>query len=94
MVRVRVCEICKQAIEEERAELIPDTRLCVEHANMADKYGGEFRLTAEQERTSKKTSLKVNYGGITTQRKRNQRAIDRLRDEWERQQTAESVSDQ
>ncbi len=83
MARVRVCEICKQPIEQERAEVIPDTRLCVEHAREAEKYGGEFRLTAEQEKTSKKTSLKVNYGGITTARVRNQRAIDRLRDDWE-----------
>jgi hypothetical protein len=85
MVRIRICEICKETIEEERAELIPDTRLCVKHARMAEKHGGEFRLTAEQERTSKKTSMKVNYGGITTARKRNQRAIDQLRDEWETQ---------
>lgn len=86
MAHLRVCEICKEPIEEERADLIPDTRLCVQHARMAEKYGGEFRLTAQQERTSKKTSLKVNYGGITTARTRNTRAVEQLRDEYEAQQ--------
>ena len=88
MAGIRVCEVCKKSIESERAELIPDTRLCAEHARMAEKYGGEFRLTAEQERTSKKTSLKVNYGGISTTRIRNVQAVQKVRDEWELQPKA------
>ena len=82
---LRICEVCKKTIETERAELIPDTRLCIHHARLATKYGGEFSLTAKQERTSKKTSLKVNYGGISTSRKRNRRAIEKLKDDFEAQ---------
>ncbi len=41
-------------------------------------------VVATQEDTAKKNSLKRNYGGgIATTRKRNQEAIDRLKDEHE-----------
>ena len=83
---MRLCVICKQAIEEDRLDAISDTRLCTQHGREIEKFGGEFKLSAEQERTSKKSSLKVNYGGITTFRKRNHDAIDDLRDEWELKQ--------
>ena len=86
----RVCEICKEVIEPERAELIPDTRLCMKHAQLAQQYGGEFSLTAKQERTSKKTSLKVNYGGISTARQRNLRAIERLKDDYEAERNSQT----
>lgn len=39
----------------------------------------------EQERTSKPGSLKHNYGGVTTSKTRNVKAIERLRDEFLRQ---------
>ena len=83
---MRICLICKQEIEAERAEAIPDTRLCAQHGREIERFGGEFRMTAEQERTSKRSSLKVNYGGITTARTRNQRAVEQVRDEYEMQQ--------
>lgn len=82
MSKVRFCEICKQPIEPERAEHLPATRLCRTHSEAIEKYGGEFKLTASQERTSKTGSLKINYGGVTTSSVRNQEAIDRLRDEY------------
>lgn len=82
MARVRLCEVCKQQIEEERAEGSPDTRLCKEHAIAIDKYGGEYKMHATQERTSKAGSLKLNYGGITTVKTRNEEGIRKLRDEY------------
>jgi hypothetical protein len=82
--KVRLCEICKQPIDPERAEVAPDTRLCGEHAREIEKYGGEFTLTASQERTSKAGSLKHNYGGVNASKQRNYDALERLRDEYER----------
>ena len=86
--RMRYCEICKAVIDPERIEAIPDTRLCVEHGRQIQKHGGEFVVSASQERTSKVGSLKHNYGGIATSRARNQDAVERLRDEYEEQQSA------
>ncbi|MBM4094976.1 MAG: hypothetical protein FJ276_37035 [Planctomycetes bacterium] len=59
--------------------------LCTEHARAVRKFGGEFIVSAEQERTSKPGSLKHNYGGVTTSKTRNVKAIERLRDESLRQ---------
>jgi hypothetical protein len=81
---VRLCEICKQPLSADRME-IPGTRLCTEHGEAIKKFGGEFVLTSQQERTSKEGSLKVNYGGIATEQIRNSDAIERLRDEFEQQ---------
>lgn len=78
----RLCEICKNAIEDDRLTVIPETRLCTEHAREIQKYGGEFTTTAEQERTSKPGSLKINYGGVTTKKTRNVEAVQRLRDDY------------
>jgi len=77
--KTRPCEICKKLIEAERVEAIPETRLCVEHARLIVKYGGEFLVTATHESLGKAGSLKRNYGGIVTQKTRNQTGIDKLR---------------
>lgn len=82
MAGVRWCEICKKPIESERAESFPDTRLCHKHAVEIESYGGEFRTSAAQERTSKAGSLKLNYGGVTTTRTRNDEAMRRLREDY------------
>jgi hypothetical protein len=82
---VRRCIVCKREIESERAEAIPATRLCTQHGHEIDKFGGEFTLTASQERTSKPGSLKLNYGGISTSTKRNEKALNLLLDEYEKQ---------
>jgi hypothetical protein len=79
----RPCEICGQPIDPERLEAVPDTRLCVDHARKIAKYGGEFRITATHERTSKQGSLKKNYGGISAHKVRNPAAIEKLRQEYE-----------
>jgi len=75
--------ICKQPIESEREEAIPDTRLCAAHGQEIEQFGGEFKLSAEQEKTSKKTSFKVNYGGISTTRTRNIVAMEKLKDAYD-----------
>lgn len=80
---MRYCEICKAPIDPERVEAIPETRLCVEHGREIQRFGGEFVVTASQERTSKQGSLKHNYGGVSTSRTRNHEAIARLREAYE-----------
>lgn len=77
------CEICKQPIEPERFDSDPKTRLCSRHAEEIKKYGGEFKPAASEEKTSKATSLKHNYGGgISVTFIRNQEAIDQLREDY------------
>ncbi len=78
MAKTRLCAVCKAQIEPDRIDGMPDTQLCTEHGRQIAKYGGEFKLTAEQERTSKPGSLKLNYGGIATTKTRNTEAILRL----------------
>jgi len=82
VARTRPCEVCKKTIENERAEGSPDTRLCRQHAIEIDKYGGEFLMNATQEQTSKAGSLKLNYGGVTTSRRRNDEGLRKLRDDF------------
>ena len=82
----RPCEICGEMIDPERADGLPDTRLCTAHARQIIQFGGEFRISSEQERTSKAGSLKRNYGGISVTRTRNVLALEKLRDEYERRQ--------
>lgn len=57
----------------------------IAYARAVPKFGGEFIVSAEQEPTSKPGSLKHNYGGVTTSKTRNIKAIERLRDEFLRQ---------
>ena len=83
--RTRMCVICKRLIEQERADGLQQTNLCAEHAEAIKKFGGEFRVVAEQENLSKQNSLKRNPGGVATRMVRNLTAIDRLREEYERQ---------
>ena len=83
---MRLCMICKKEIEPERIEAVIGTRLCSEHGREIEQFGGEFRLTASQERTSKKTSLKVNYGSVNAARVRNHDAIEDLKDLYDMQQ--------
>lgn len=75
---MRTCLICKKIIDPERAETIPDTKLCIDHAKEILKYGGEFIMTGTTETTSKQGSLKKNYGGVNVTRTRNNTAIEKL----------------
>jgi hypothetical protein len=83
MAKSRPCEICMKPIEPSRLEALNDTRLCEEHARQIEKYGGEFLRSFTTERTSKEGSLKRNYGGINVSKRRNQKGIDQLKDEFE-----------
>ena len=83
--RMRLCFVCKKNIDDARLDAIPETRLCATHGQEIEKFGGEFRMSASQERTSKQGSLKLNYGGIATTRERNQDAMDKLKDEFDDQ---------
>jgi hypothetical protein len=69
-------------IEADRVEAIPETRLCLDHARMIGKYGGEFLVTATRESLGKAGSLKKNYGDVATQKTRNHTAIEKLRREY------------
>ena len=80
----RGCEICKQPIEPERAEADKETRLCAQHAREIEQFGGEFKMFAGLEVTSKQGSLKKNYGGVSTYRRRNKKAIQKLKEDYEK----------
>jgi hypothetical protein len=60
--------------------------LCTEHAISIEKLGGEFVRSASFDRTSKEGSLKKNYGGVTTSKRRNHEAIEKLKDQYDREQ--------
>ncbi|MEM7314200.1 MAG: hypothetical protein AAF497_13715 [Planctomycetota bacterium] len=83
---MRLCIVCKSQIEAERIEGIPATRLCLKHGKEIIAYGGEFKISVSQERTSKQGSLKLNYGGISTASLRNEAGLNRLIDDYEKQQ--------
>ncbi len=82
----RPCEICKTPIDPERLEVLPETRLCTEHARKINKYVGEFKVSYSQENTSKQGSLKKNYGGVSPHRSRNSDAMEKLRNEYRAEQ--------
>ena len=82
---MRLCTICKQAIDAEREEALPETRLCTKHGAEIAEFGGEFIMRASQERTSKQGSMKLNYGGISTTKTRNEDGIEQLRDRYEQE---------
>lgn len=82
-MKTRPCEICRQLIEPDRIEGIPETRLCTRHAREIARYGGEFIVTSATESLGKVGSLKKNYGGISTQKTRNKTAVDKLRRDYE-----------
>ena len=82
----RPCEICGQLIDPQRAEEDSKTRLCEEHAKQIGKYGGEFLASGTHDRTSKVGSLKKNYGGVTVTLRRNQEGIEKLKDDYDKEQ--------
>jgi hypothetical protein len=79
----RPCEICGALIGPGRIEAVPETRLCVEHAKLIGKYGGEFIVTGTQASLGKGGSLKKNYGDVSVAKRRNTEALRRLREEYE-----------
>lgn len=63
----RPCAHCGAMIPAERLEAMPETEVCV---ICSSEIGGEFKLIAVRERTSKPGSLKLNYGGVSVKRVR------------------------
>ncbi|MBN9521990.1 TraR/DksA C4-type zinc finger protein [bacterium] len=82
--RTRPCEVCGEPIDPERIDVLPETRLCTEHAKQVARYGGEFLLTATQSSLGKDGSLKKNYGDVSVSRKRNTEGVRRLIDDYDR----------
>ncbi len=66
-MRTRPCQRCGQPIPPERAEALPETRLCV---TCSGEVGGDFEVTVVQENLAKAGSLKKNYGGLTVRKTR------------------------
>jgi hypothetical protein len=81
--KTRPCEICGQPIDPERIEVVPETRLCVEHARMIGQYGGEFLVIGTQANLGKSGSLKKNYGDVSIDKKRNTEALRKLREAYD-----------
>jgi len=81
--KTRPCEICGEPIDPERIDVIPETRLCGEHARMIVQYGGEFVVTGTQASLGKGGSLKKNYGDVSISKKRNAEALRKLREAYE-----------
>jgi hypothetical protein len=65
----RPCARCGAVIPAGRLEALPETEICV---TCSAEIGGEFKLVAVTERTSKPGSLKLNYGGITIKKVRKE----------------------
>ncbi|MEM7625563.1 MAG: TraR/DksA C4-type zinc finger protein [Planctomycetota bacterium] len=63
----RPCARCGEIIPAERAELLPDTRLCV---GCSQRSGGEFDLALTPENLSKSGSMKKNYSSFRVEKKR------------------------
>ena len=74
-MRTRMCVICKQLIDPDRAEAMPGTNLCSEHWAAIRRFGGEFITMSETENLSKPGSLKRKPGGVRTKMVRNLRAL-------------------
>jgi hypothetical protein len=77
--RTRLCAVCNNKIAPGRVEALPDTILCTKHGEAIKKYGGEFHVTASTARLGKEGSLKKNYGDVSTKKRRNWEAIERLK---------------
>jgi hypothetical protein len=82
----RFCAVCKGEIPAERIASVPETRLCLKHAEEIKKYGGEFIGTGEQGSLGKANSLKKNYGDVTVTWQRNDEGLERLLDDHDREQ--------
>jgi hypothetical protein len=80
-----MCIICKTMIDPDRAEAMPATNLCTEHGAAIRRFGGEFITMSESENLSKPGSLKRNPGGVLTKMVRNHRALQELREEFDKQ---------
>jgi len=63
----RRCEVCNAEIPPARVKALPGTWLCIE---CSEEVGGDFVYTAVQENLGKAGSLKLNYGGVSSIKKK------------------------
>ena len=63
----RTCERCNAVIPPARVEAIPGTWLCIE---CSEEVGGDFVYTAKQVNLGKAGSMKLNYGGVSVEKRR------------------------
>ncbi len=63
----RTCERCNATIPPARVKALPGTWLCIE---CSQEVGGDFVYTATQENLGKAGSLKLNYGGVGSIKKK------------------------
>ncbi len=63
----RTCERCDAEIPPARVRALPGTWLCIE---CSQEVGGDFVLIAKQVNLGKAGSMKLNYGGVSVERKR------------------------
>jgi hypothetical protein len=81
---VRKCSICGWPIEEERAEVLPDTRLCFQHANALSRFGGEFLVRAPL--NPRRLGFQPRVSAVS--KRFNQEGMDLLRRLYRRDQEA------
>jgi hypothetical protein len=82
--QARPCEVCGEPIHPERIEVLPETRLCIEHGKQIARYGSEFLLIGTQSSLGEDGSMKKNYGDVSVRQKRNAEGVRRLIEEYDR----------
>lgn len=82
----RFCAVCQCEISAERIEADAQTRLCKEHSEAMQKYGGEFIRTGEYASLGKPGSLKHNFGDVSVTFQRNEEGLRKLLDDYDREQ--------
>lgn len=63
----RTCERCDAEIPAARVKALPGTWLCLE---CSEEVGSDFVYMATQQNLGKAGSMKLNYGGVSIQKKR------------------------
>jgi hypothetical protein len=82
--RVRLCARCKQTIDPERLDAMPQTRLCVACAAHVDEtYGGEFRPRVKETKTGRPGAIKITGVDYEVEVERNPHVPLRLDHEEE-----------
>jgi hypothetical protein len=61
----RKCSLCGWPIEGERAEVLPDTRLCFQHANALSRFGGELLVRAPAMQVRFRSRLRLDGATLT-----------------------------
>lgn len=76
------CEVCQCPIEYQRREAVPESRLCDSHAEIAKKFGGEFKRVVKQVNLGKSGISGGKSRDIETDRELNREVIGQVREEY------------